>query len=92
MLVGAASLRLYAEGRDWGLQLAETADGRGVVAAVVRGHGAAWEQHVRPGDRVLSIDMVDARGFVGREVGHADKIVVAGPGGLARGRLNHETA
>jgi signal transduction histidine kinase len=82
--VATMSLRLYAAGPDWGLQLAVAPDGGGVVAAAVRGHGVAWEQHIRPGDAVLSIDSLDARGFAGRDVGRAQTIVVADATGLVR--------
>src|SRR4029077_7765347 len=66
VLVAATSLRLYAEGSDWGLQLGQAPDG-GVVALAVRGHGVAWEQHVRPGDRVLSVDALDAHNLIGQQ-------------------------
>jgi len=82
-VVAATSLRLYADGPDWGLQLGNASDGRTVVAATVRGHGVAWEQHVRPGDRVLSIDGLDAHTFIGLDLGRAEQLVVAD----ARGRL-----
>jgi len=82
-LVAATSVRLYAEGPDWGLQLSSASDDRTVVAATVRGHGVAWDQHIRPGDRILSIDGLDARTFVGLDLGRAEQVVVAD----ARGRL-----
>src|SRR5438067_1643522 len=83
-LVAAASLRLYADGPDWGLQLASAGDGTGVVATMVRGHGVAWEQHVRPGDRVLSIDGADAQQYVGRDLGPIEQIVFADAQGVER--------
>ena len=49
VLVAATSLRLYAEGPDWGLQLGQAPYGC-VVALAVRGHGVAGEQRVRPGE------------------------------------------
>src|SRR4030088_2234975 len=81
VLVAATSVRLYAEGPDWGLQLSNAADGRPVVAATVRGHGVAWDQHIRPGDRILSIDGLDAHTFVGLDVGRAEQVVVADAAG-----------
>jgi len=83
VLVAATSLRLYAEGPDWGLQLAQAPDG-GVVALAVRGHGVAWEQHVRPGDRVLSVDALDAHNLIGQQVGHVSQIVVSDANGAPR--------
>jgi signal transduction histidine kinase len=83
VLVAATSLRLYAEGPDWGLQLGQAA-GDGVVAVAVRGHGVAWEQHVRSGDRVLSVDALDAHNFIGQQVGRASQIVVADANGALR--------
>jgi hypothetical protein len=82
-LVSAISLRLYAEGPQWGLQLGQAPDGS-VVALAVRGHGVAWEQHLRPGDRVLSVDSLDARNFVGRQIGAASQIVALDQNGAPR--------
>lgn len=83
VFVAATSLRVYAEGPDWGLQLWRAPDG-GLIAGAVRGHGVAWEQRVRPGDRVLSIDTVDASSLVGQNVGRASQIVVADASGDPR--------
>jgi hypothetical protein len=82
VVVAAISLRLYAQGPEWGLQLGQAPDG-GVVALAVRGHAVAWEQHVRAGDRVLLVDGVDAHGFVGQDVGRASRIVVVDHNGTA---------
>ncbi len=82
-VVAATSLRVYGEGPDWGLQLRQAPDG-GLVAATVRGHGVAWEQHIRPGDRVLSIDSRDANSFVGQNVGRVSEVVVADASGVPR--------
>ena len=68
LVVAAISLRLYAAGPQWGLQLGQAADGS-VIALAVRGHGVAWEQHIRAGDRILVVDSLDAHNFVGGEVG-----------------------
>src|SRR5207302_4831894 len=84
VLVAAASLRLYADGPDWGLQLAAAGDGNAVVATAVRGHGVAWEQHVRAGDRVLSVDSADAQLYVGRDLGPVEQIVFADAQGMDR--------
>src|SRR4051794_7065106 len=83
VLVAAISLHLYAEGPDWGLQLGQAADGS-VTAVGVRGHGAAWEQHVRSGDRVLSVSTLDPHTFLGEPVGRVAHIVVADANGIAR--------
>ena len=83
VLVAATSLRLYADGPDWGLQLAQAPDG-GVVALAVRGHGVAWEQHVRPGDRVLSVDALDPHNLIGQQVGRVSQIVVSDANGAPR--------
>lgn len=83
VLVAAISLRMYTEGPDWGLQLGQTADGS-AIAVAVRGHAVAWEQHVRRGDRVLSVGMLDARAFVGQPVGPVAHIVVADANGSPR--------
>jgi hypothetical protein len=83
ILVAATSLRLYAEGPEWGLLLGPAPDG-GVVALGVRGHGVAWEQHVRPGDNVLSVDARDAHSFIGQQVGRASQIVVSDAKGATR--------
>jgi hypothetical protein len=83
LLAAATSLRLYAEGADWGLQLGQTPDG-GVVALAVRGHGVAWEQHVRSGDRVLSVDALDPHEFVGQQISRVSQIVVTDANGSLR--------
>src|SRR5205085_7414860 len=77
------SLRVSAEGPDWGLQLSQGPDG-GLIAAAVRGHGVAWEQHVRPGDRVWSIGALDAQNFVGQNVGRVSQLVVSDANGAPR--------
>jgi hypothetical protein len=82
-LVAAISLRLYAEGPDWGLQLGQAPDGS-VTAVVVRGHGVAWEQHVRRGDRVLSVDALDPKAFIVQPIGRVAHIVVADANGSPR--------
>jgi hypothetical protein len=84
LLVAATSLRLYADGPDWGLQLGLAPDTSSVVAVAVRGHGVAWEQRVRSGDRVLSVNTLDAHNFIGQQVGRASQIVVADANGAPR--------
>ncbi|HEY3063101.1 MAG TPA: hypothetical protein VGL99_29350 [Chloroflexota bacterium] len=83
VLVAAASVRLYAEGPDWGLRLGQTSEGD-VVALAVRGHGVAWEQHVRSGDRIVSVETLDAHNFIGQQVGRVSQIVVADANGAQR--------
>ncbi|HEV8636743.1 MAG TPA: HAMP domain-containing sensor histidine kinase [Chloroflexota bacterium] len=78
------SLRLGAEGPDWGIRLAPAPDGVGAVAAAVRGQGIGWEQGIRPGDRVLSADGEDASRFVGEGLGPARRLIVADAGGRER--------
>ena len=80
-MVAATSLRLYSQGPDWGLELAQAADG-GVLALEVRGHGVAWEQHVRPGDRVVSISGVDAHAFIGQQIGSPHEIIITDARGI----------
>jgi hypothetical protein len=82
-LVAATSLRLYAAGPVGGLQLGQAPRGD-VVAPAVRGHGIAWEQHVRPGDRVVSVDTLDAHNFIGQQVGRVSQIVVADANGAPK--------
>jgi hypothetical protein len=83
VLVAAISLRMYADGPDWGLQLGQAPDGS-VTAVAVRGHAVAWEQHVRRGDHVLTVDGLDAQTFIGKPVGQATHLVVADANGNQR--------
>jgi hypothetical protein len=70
-------------GPEWGLQLGQAPRGD-VVALAVRGHGVACEQHVRPGDRVVSVDTLDAHNFIGQQVGRVSQIVVADANGAPK--------
>jgi len=83
LVAAAISLRLYAAGPQWGLQLGQAADGS-VIALAVRGHGVAWEQHIRTGDRILFVDSLDAHNFVGGEVGGASHIEAVDANGAPR--------
>jgi hypothetical protein len=78
------SLGLSAEGPDWGVRLAPAPSGVGALASVVRGHGVGWEQRIREGDRVLAVDDQDAVGFVGRDLGPAQRLIVVDALGRSR--------
>src|SRR5205809_6373033 len=67
ILVTTAMLRSEAEGAQWGVQVALSADGR-TVAAAMQGPGTAWMNGVRPNDQIVSIDGHDPRPLIGQEV------------------------
>ena len=72
ILVAAAMLRAEADGPQWGVQVALTADDRSVATAL-KPTGTAWLGGVRAQNEIVSIDGQDPRSFIGVEVPSASK-------------------
>ena len=84
VLLAIASLRLAADGPDWGIRLTAAPNGVGAIVAAVRGHAVGWQQGIRSGDHVLLVDDRDAGALVEHGLGAARRLVVATAPGRAR--------
>ena len=82
VIIGMVGFASILSGPHWGLGLEATPNG--VMARTVRASMVAWEQGMRPGERVLRVDNQEARLSLGRSFQSVRQVTFVEPKGTIR--------